>query len=121
MSTYLAKESEVERKWYIINADGKILGRLAVHVANILRGKVKATYTPHVDTGDFVVIVNAAKVKLTGNKESKKIYQDYSGYMGGLKEKTAAEIRKSHPERLIKDAVKGMLPKNRWQGNKLSN
>ena len=113
MKSYLAKPDQVERKWVLIDADGEVLGRLAVKIANILRGRNKPQYTPHVDTGDFVVVINAEKVKLTGKKEQNKIYQDYSGYMSGLKEKTASEIRKKHPTRLIRDAVKGMMPKNR--------
>jgi len=108
---YLAKNNEVEKKWKLIDADGLILGRLAVNAANILRGRDKPTYTPHVDTGDFLIIVNAEKVKLTGAKESGKLYQDYTGYMGGLKTKTASEIRAKNPTRLIRDAVKGMMPK----------
>ncbi len=113
MKSYLAKPDEVEKKWVLIDADGQVLGRLAVKIANILRGRNKPQYTAHVDTGDFVVVINAEKVKLTGKKEQNKIYQDYSGYMSGLKEQTASEIRKKHPTRLIRDAVKGMMPKNR--------
>jgi large subunit ribosomal protein L13 len=113
MKTYLAKKGEIEREHVIFDAEGVPLGRLAVKVANALRGKDKPTYTPHVDTGDFVVVTNASKVLLTGRKEERKIYQDYSGYPGGQKEHTAAEIRAKHPERLIKDAVWGMLPHGR--------
>ncbi len=113
MKSYLAKPDEVEKKWVLIDADGQVLGRLAVKIANILRGRNKPQYTPHVDAGDFVVVVNAEKVKLTGGKEQNKIYQDYSGYMSGLKEQTASQVRQKHPTRLIRDAVKGMMPKNR--------
>jgi len=113
MSTYLAKKGEIERKHVLFDADGVPLGRLAVKIANALRGKDKPTYTPHTDTGAFVVVVNAAKVALSGNKETKKIYTDYSGYPGVLKEQTAAEVREKKPERLIKDAVWGMLPHGR--------
>ena len=120
MKTYLAKASEVDQKWLLIDAEGEILGRLAVKIANLLRGRNKTIYTPHVDTGDFVVVVNADRVKLTGNKENKKIYQNYSGYMGGLKLKTAKEIREKHPTRLIKDAVKGMMPRNRLARQQLT-
>ena len=108
--TYLPKVNEIERKWHVINAEGLVLGRLAVQIANILRGRNKAIYTPHLDTGDFVIVINAEKVVLTGRKDTRKIYQDYSGYMGGLREQTADVIRKKHPERLILDAVWGMMP-----------
>lgn len=113
MKTYIPKESEIERTWLVVDADGQVLGRLATKIADTLRGKNKATYTPHLDCGDFVIVVNAAKVKLTGRKESQKIYQDYSGYMGGLKEQNAAAVRQNNPERLIRDAVWGMMPKGR--------
>lgn len=111
-TTYMAKPMEVERKWYVVDAKGKTLGRLASEVAKILRGKHKPQYTPHVDTGDFVVVINAAQVELTGKKWSKKMYYRHSGYPGGLKVTPAAEMRARHPERLIELAVKGMLPKN---------
>ncbi len=110
MKSYLAKVNEIERKHILVDAEGVPLGRLAVKVANALRGKDKPTYTPHIDTGSFVIVVNASKVKLTGKKETDKTYQDYSGFRSGLKEYTAQEVRKNHPERLIKDAVWGMLP-----------
>ncbi|MGC9325486.1 MAG: 50S ribosomal protein L13 [Desulfomonilia bacterium] len=112
MSTFSAKKNEVTRQWFVVNAEDKVLGRLAADVASILRGKTKPEYTPHTDVGDFVVIVNAEKVKLTGNKWSQKMYYRHSGYMGGLKEKTAREILNQKPEEIIKHAVKGMLPKN---------
>ena len=111
--TYLPKVDEIERKWYLIDANGLVLGRLAVQIANIIRGRNKATYTPHLDCGDFVVVINAEKVVLTGRKDTKKVYQDYTGYMSGLKERTADVIRERHPERMILDAVWGMMPKGR--------
>ena len=113
MKSYLAKTGEIERKHILVDADSVPLGRLAVKIANALRGKDKPTYTPHVDTGVFVIVVNAQKVLLTGRKETQKKYQDFSGYRGGLKEYTADQIRAKHPERLVKDAVWGMLPHGR--------
>ncbi len=113
MKTYLAKNGEVEQKHLLFDASEAPLGRLAVVVANALRGKDKPTYTPHVDTGDYVVVINAEKAVLTGNKETRKIYQDFSGYRGGQKEYTAEQIRDSKPERLVQDAVWGMMPKGR--------
>lgn len=111
MKTYMAKPQEIERKWYVVDAKGKTLGRLASEVAKILRGKHKPQYTPHIDTGDFVIVVNAAQVELTGKKLTDKIYYRHSGYPGGLKQISAGELRKKRPERLIEYAVKGMLPK----------
>jgi large subunit ribosomal protein L13 len=113
MKSYLAKNNEIDRKHILVDADGVPLGRLAVKIADALRGKDKPTYTPHIDTGVFVVVVNAEKVKLTGKKETQKIYTDFSGYRGGLKEQTAETVRAKHPERLVKDAVWGMLPHGR--------
>jgi large subunit ribosomal protein L13 len=113
MKTYLAKPGEVEGKHVIYDAQDMPLGRLAVIIANRLRGKDKPTYTPHVDTGDYVIVINASLAKLTGNKETKKIYQDFSGYRGGQKDYTAAEIREKNPERLVQDAVWGMMPHGR--------
>ena len=114
MKTYFARKEEgLDRKWYVIDADGKVLGRLASRVAKILRGKEKPQFTPHVDTGDFVVVVNAEKVKLTGKKMAEKIYYRHSGYIGGLKARTAQELLAQKPEEMIRLAVKGMLPKNR--------
>ena len=113
MKTFVAKKEEVIREWFVVDAADKPTGRLAVFIADILRGRNKPTYTPHVDTGAFVVVVNAEKIKLTGNKEEGKIYQDFSGYPSGLKERTAATIREKNPERIITQAVEGMLPKNR--------
>ena len=113
MKTTVAKTGEVARKWRIVDASGQILGRLAVQVANVLRGRDKPIYTPHVDTGDFVIVINAEKVKLTGNKEDQKKYMFYSGYMGGEKYRSVADFRKKRPEFLIMNAVRGMLPKNK--------
>ena len=113
MRTYTAKPAEVERKWYLIDAQDKVLGRLASRIANILRGKEKPTFTPHVDTGDFVIVVNAEKVKLTGKKAERKSYKSYTGYPGGYTETPVKEVLKRHPERVIEYAVKGMLPKNK--------
>lgn len=113
MSTYIAREKDIVRQWHVIDADGLPLGRLAVRITNILRGKNKPIFSPHQDTGDFVIVVNAEKVRLTGKKETKKTYMTYSGWKGGEKYRTAAQIRQRHPERLIEHAVKGMMPKNR--------
>lgn len=111
-TTYMAKPQEVERKWYIVDAAGQTLGRVASEVASILRGKHKPEFTPHVDTGDFVIVINADKVKLTGKKLTKKIYYRHSLYPGGLKATTAGDMLKNRPTRMFELAVKGMLPKN---------
>ena len=113
MKTYLPKVDLDQRQWHVIDADGAVLGRLAVQVANALRGKDKPVFTPHLDAGDFVVVINAEKVVLTGKKETDKRYMSYSGWKGGERYRTVAEVRATHPERLIMHAVKGMLPKNR--------
>ena len=113
MKTFLPKDPGHDRAWLLVDAADQPLGRLAVRIANILRGKNKVTFVPHVDIGDFVVVVNAEKVKLTGRKNEQKIYQRYSGWRGGLKEIKASVVRERHPDRLIKMAVKGMLPRNR--------
>ncbi|RDI38975.1 50S ribosomal protein L13 [Falsibacillus pallidus] len=110
-TTYMAKATEVERKWYVIDAEGKTLGRLASEVASILRGKNKPTFTPHVDTGDHVIIVNASKIELTGKKLTDKIYYRHSNFPGGLKTRTALEMRTNYSERMLELAIKGMLPK----------
>lgn len=110
-TTYMAKPSEVERKWYVVDAKGKTLGRLASEVAVVLRGKHKPQYTPHIDTGDFVVILNAAEIELSGKKLQQKMYYRHSGYPGGLKSISAGDLRAKRPERMIELAVKGMLPK----------
>ncbi len=112
MSTYMAKKEEIKREWFLVDAKGKVLGRLASEIAKILRGKHKPIYTSHVDTGDFVIVINAKDVILTGKKESTKIYFRHSGYPGGVKVLTAKEMRTKFPERIIYFAVKGMLPKN---------
>ena len=112
MKTFVAKEHEVDKKWYLVDAGEKVLGRLATEIAVILRGKNKPIFTPHMDAGDYVVVVNADKVMLTGNKLEKKIYYRHSGYPGGLKKITAGDMLEKKPERLIRLAVKGMLPKN---------
>lgn len=113
MKTYLPRIDVNQRPWHLIDADGKVLGRLAVQIANLLRGRTKPVYTPHLDAGDFVVVVNAEKVVLTGKKETQKRYMSYSGWKGGEKYRTVAQVRATFPERLIMHAVKGMLPKNR--------
>ncbi|MCZ7634680.1 MAG: 50S ribosomal protein L13 [Verrucomicrobia bacterium] len=113
MKTYLPKVDVNARKWHVVDASGRVLGRLAAEVANTLRGKNKPVYTPHLDAGDFVVVVNAEKVVVTGRKETDKRYMSYSGWKGGEKYRTVAEVRARHPERLILHAVKGMIPKNR--------
>lgn len=113
MKTYLPKVDEIERKWYVVDAEGQVLGRLASRIASILMGKEKPWYTDFLETGDFIIVVNADKVKLTGKKWEKKNYYSHSGYPGGLKQITAKELRDKHPERLLKLAVKGMLPKNK--------
>ncbi len=112
MKTFMAKAEEVQRKWYVADADGKPLGRLASEVASILRGKNKPTYTPHVDTGDFVIVINAEKVLLTGNKLENKMYRRHSGWPGGLKEMNYRTLMAKSPEKVIELAVKGMLPHN---------
>jgi large subunit ribosomal protein L13 len=113
MKTHLPKVNLDQRKWHVINADGAVLGRLAVQIADILRGKNKPVFTPHLDAGDFVVVINAEKVRLTGKKETAKEYMTYSGWKGGEKYRTVAEVRARQPAQLIHHAVKGMVPKNR--------
>jgi large subunit ribosomal protein L13 len=113
MPTPIPKESEIERRWYLVDAEGKVLGRLASRVATLLRGKHKPIFTPHLDVGDHVVVINAAKVRLTGRKLTDKVYRWHSGYIGGLREVTAARLLRTHPERVVEWAVEGMLPKNR--------
>ena len=112
MKTYQAKKEELGYKWYLVNAEGKVLGRLATELAKILRGKNKPTYTPHVDTGDFVIVVNAGKVTLTGKKMKDKIYYHHTGYPGGIKEMNAEKLLAKKPTEMIRMAVRGMLPKN---------
>ncbi len=111
MKTYMANPDKIERKWYVVDAEGQTLGRMASEIAKILRGKNKPEFTPHVDTGDYVVVVNAAKVKVTGKKLQQKVYYNHSDYVGGMKETTLAELMQKDPEKVVELAVKGMLPK----------
>ncbi|AWY97247.1 MULTISPECIES: 50S ribosomal protein L13 [Blautia] len=111
MNTYMANPDKIERKWYVVDADGQTLGRLASEIAKVLRGKNKPVFTPHVDTGDYVIVVNAEKVKVSGKKMEQKIYYNHSEYVGGMKETTLKEMMDKKPERVIELAVKGMLPK----------
>lgn len=111
MKTYMANPDKIERKWYVVDAEGATLGRLASEIAKVLRGKNKPEYTPHIDTGDYVIVVNAEKVKVTGKKLQQKIYYNHSDYVGGMKETTLAELLAKKPEKVIELAVKGMLPK----------
>ena len=110
--TYLPPQDSIERKWYVVDAADQRLGRLATEIANIIRGKKKPTYTPHLDTGDFVIVVNAEKVQVTGKKSSQKLYRNHSGRPGGMKTENFAHLQNRIPERIIEQAVKGMLPKN---------
>ena len=118
MKTFMANENTIERQWFVVDAAGKRLGRLATEVATVLRGKHKPTFTPHVDCGDYVIVVNADKVELTGDKWNKKKYYTHSNYPGGLKEKTAKVLMQEKPTRMVELAVKGMLPKNKL-GNQM--
>ena len=111
MKTFMASPATIERKWYVVDAEGKTLGRLASEIAKVLRGKNKAIFTQHIDTGDYVIVVNAEKIKVTGKKMDQKIYYRHSDYVGGMKETTLKEMLAKHPERVIEVAVKGMLPK----------
>ncbi|MGM0444813.1 MAG: 50S ribosomal protein L13 [Bacillota bacterium] len=113
MTTYMAKPDEVDKKWYVVDAEDKTLGRIASRIATVLRGKHKPEYTPHVDTGDFVIVVNSEKVKLTGNKWDQKIHYKHSQYPGGLKTKTYGELRDKNPQEIIRHAVDGMVPNNK--------
>lgn len=112
MKTVSMRAQDVERSWYVVDAENRTLGRLASAVAHRLRGKHKPEYTPHVDTGDYIIVVNAAKVRVTGNKETGKIYHRHSGYPGGIKSTSLNKLRQTHPERIVEKAVKGMLPRN---------
>ncbi|MFC0300781.1 50S ribosomal protein L13 [Virgibacillus soli] len=121
-TTFMANENNIERKWFVVDAEGKRLGRLASEVAAILRGKNKPTYTPHADTGDYVIVINASKIELTGNKINDKMYYRHSGHPGGIKSRNADEMRTRYPEKMIELAVQGMLPKGslgRKMGKKL--
>lgn len=113
MKTYAVKAGEVQRNWYVVDAEGQTLGRLASKIAVVLRGKQKPMYTPHMDVGDFVIVINADKIRVTGQKMGQKKYYHYSGYRSGLRETTLADLMNRHPERAIRFAVRGMLPKNR--------
>jgi large subunit ribosomal protein L13 len=113
MASFMAKPGVVEQGWYVIDASNQVVGRLAVAIANILRGKHRPQYTPHIDTGEFVIVVNAEKVKFTGRKWEQKSYQTYSHYPGGQRIRTAAELREKHPERILEMAVRRMVPRNR--------
>ncbi len=113
MKTYMQRKEDVTRNWYVVDAEGQTLGRLASKVANVLRGKHKPTYTPHIDGGDYVIVVNANKVVLTGNKLNDKMYYNHSRYTGGLRERTAKEMIENYPVEMVERAVKGMLPKGR--------
>ena len=113
MKTYVAKPTDRERNWLVVDADGQTLGRLATQIADALRGKRKPTYTPHIDTGDFVIVVNAEKIAVTGNKRADKIYYRHSGYHGGLRSRTLQEMLDRRPEEVIRLAVRGMMPRNR--------
>ncbi len=113
MKTYTPKPSEIKREWYLVDAEGKTLGRLASEIAKILRGKHKPIYTPHLDCGDYVIVINADKIKVTGRKLDQKIYYRHSGYLGGLKSIKLRDQLQKHPERVLEAAVRGMLPKNR--------
>ena len=113
MKTYSARKGEVERNWWVVDASDKTLGRLAARIAKVLQGKNKPVYTPHIDTGDFVVVINAEKVRVTGKKSTQKSYHRHSGYPGGARSHTLREMLQKHPDRVIRQAVKGMLPKNR--------
>ncbi len=112
-NTYMQKKEDVKRNWFVIDAEGQTLGRLATQAAHVLRGKHKPTYTPHIDGGDYVIIVNADKVNLTGNKLDNKIYYNHSGYTGGLRERTARVMKEQYPVEMVERAIKGMLPKGR--------
>ena len=111
MSSYIAKPSEIERKWYVLDAEGKTLGHLASEAASILRGKKKPTYTPYIDCGDYVIVINAEKIEVTGKKAKEKIYKHHTGYPGGLREITCEKLQAKDPEEIIRHAVKGMMPK----------
>jgi large subunit ribosomal protein L13 len=119
MSTYTARPSDIEHQWFIVDAEGMVLGRLATEIARIIRGKHKPTFTPHMDTGDFVIVINASKVKVTGRKAEQKTYFSHSGYMGHDKQTPFATMLAKHPERIIEKAVHGMLPKNALGRQKL--
>jgi large subunit ribosomal protein L13 len=120
MKTFVAKPSDRQRDWYVVDANGKTLGRLATQFADVLRGKRKASYTPHIDTGDFVIVVNAEKISVTGNKRANKLYHRHSGYPGGLRTRTLDQMLELRPEEVIRKAVKGMMPRNRLARKQLT-
>jgi large subunit ribosomal protein L13 len=120
MKTFQPKQKEIKRNWHLIDAKDQVLGRLSSQIARLLTGKHKPSYSAHLDSGDFVVVVNCEQVRLTGKKETKKVYRSHSGYPGGFKEVTLAKMRKEHPERIIQHAVKGMLPDNRLKKERLA-
>jgi large subunit ribosomal protein L13 len=120
MKTYVAKPSDRQRDWYVVDAEGQTLGRLATQLADVLRGKRKPEYTPHIDTGDFIVVINAEKIRVTGNKMEQKTYWRHSGHPGGIKSRTLAEMLDRRPEEVIRKAVKGMLPRNRLARQQLT-
>ena len=120
MKTFVAKPSDRQRDWYVVDASGKTLGRLATQIADVLRGKRKPTYTPHIDTGDFVIVVNAAQIAVTGNKRADKLYHRHSGYPGGLRTRTFEQMITLRPEEVIRLAVKGMMPRNRLARKQLT-
>jgi large subunit ribosomal protein L13 len=113
MGSFVPTAGSIERQWHVIDAEGQVLGRIATEAARLLQGKHKAVYTPHIDTGDHVVVVNAAKVRLTGRKEEQKVYRYHSGYEGGLREERAKDVRQKNPARIVEEAVRGMLPKTK--------
>jgi large subunit ribosomal protein L13 len=120
MKTFVAKPSDRQRNWYVVDAQGKTLGRLATQIADVLRGKRKPSYTPHIDTGDFVIVVNAEKIAVTGNKRADKLYHRHSGYPGGLRTRTFEQMITRRPEEVIRIAVKGMMPRNRLARKQLT-
>ncbi|GAC1489475.1 MAG: 50S ribosomal protein L13 [Solirubrobacteraceae bacterium] len=120
MKTYVATPTDRDRAWYVVDADGKTLGRLATQIADTLRGKRKPTYTPHIDTGDFVIVINAEKISVTGNKRADKLYHRHSGYPGGLRTRTFEQMLERRPEEIIRLAVKGMMPRNRLARKQLT-
>ncbi len=113
MKSYVAKAGDIQRKWYVVDATDKVLGRLASEIAAVLRGKNKPIFSPNIDTGDYVIVINAEKVRLTGNKSNQKVYRHHTGFPGGLKSISYEELLEKHPERIVESAVKGMLPPNR--------
>ena len=120
MKTFVAKPSDRQRDWYVVDASGKTLGRLATQIADVLRGKRKPTYTPHIDTGDFVIVINAEKISVTGNKRAAKLYHRHSGYPGGLRTRTLEQMLALRPEEVIRLAVRGMMPRNRLARKQLT-